>query len=244
MKRIKITESQIQRMVEDAAEKLIKARNLQTKREPQYDEDGTLIPDFEVDMRDPSKYIPFDIEHADWLSYGKPRGWQDLYLKAIRNDGNGDNTELRNAAWRALKKEYPDPKDRARVYNDFSKKIDAFRGYKPQRLDSISYDDPNAEWNKGKRVRESVENTANIGDQFLNFIEKYHGGVLLQTIVDYESGNQTGEPCSPLPLLIGEFEDAVMGGEDLTPEMKQEIKRKYNEWWYYAEGELMPEEEY
>lgn len=241
MKKIRITEGQLHRMIEDAASAILKARAGQ-RREPKYDEDGVEIPAYQDDMNNPEKYVPFDMEHSDWESIGKPRGWQELYLKAIRNDGIGDNTKLRDAAWKALKKERPDPKDRNRVFNDFSKKIDAFRGYEPQRLDSIADDDPNADWNKGRRVRESVEQT-NIGDQFLNFIEKYHGGVLLQTIVDYESGNQTGEPCSPLPTLIGEFEDAVMDGEPLTPEMKQEIKRKYNEWWYYAQGELMPDEE-
>lgn len=75
-----------------------------------------------------------------------------------------------------------------------------------------------------------------VGRQFIDFIEKYHGGVLMELIVDYETGNQTGTPCSPLPTLISEFEDAY--GIEVTPEMKKEITRQYNEWWHYAEPEL------
>lgn len=77
-----------------------------------------------------------------------------------------------------------------------------------------------------------------VGRKFINFIEKYHGGVFMQTIVDFESGNETGTPSSPLPMIIPEFEDAVLGYE-CTPEMKRAIKRAYNEWWNYAESELM-----
>ena len=83
----------------------------------------------------------------------------------------------------------------------------------------------------------------NVGKKFINFIEKYHGGVLLQTIVDCESGNQTGTPCSPLPTIIPEFEDAVIGHK-CTPEMRQAIKAAYNQWWFYAQDQLMPNEEY
>ena len=79
-----------------------------------------------------------------------------------------------------------------------------------------------------------------VGRKFINFIENYHGGVLVQTIVDFESGNETGIPSSPLPTIIPEFEDAVLGYK-CTPEMKRAIKRAYNEWWNYAESELMQE---
>ena len=82
----------------------------------------------------------------------------------------------------------------------------------------------------------------NLGRKFINFIEKHDGGSLMQTIVDYESGNETGTPCSPLPTIIPEFEDAVLG-QKCTPEMKQAIKRAYNEWWHYAQDELMPDED-
>ena len=80
-----------------------------------------------------------------------------------------------------------------------------------------------------------------LGKQFIDFIEKYHGGVLLQTIVDYESGNETGEPMSPVPTLIGEFEDGVMNGQKLTPEQREAVKKAYNQWWYYAQDQLMPD---
>ena len=82
----------------------------------------------------------------------------------------------------------------------------------------------------------------NIGRKFIDFIEGYRGGMLLQTIVDYESGNQTGTPTSPLGELIPYFEDEVLGYES-TPDIKQAIKRAYNQWWFYAEDQLMPSEE-
>lgn len=78
-----------------------------------------------------------------------------------------------------------------------------------------------------------------LGSKFINFIEKYDGGVLLQTVVDYESGNQTGEPSSPVPELISEFEDNVLGYE-CTDEMKDAIEKAYNKWWFYASDQLMP----
>lgn len=88
-------------------------------------------------------------------------------------------------------------------------------------------------------VNNMVENEK-VGKQFIDFIEKYHGGVLLQTVVDYETGNETGEPTSPLPTLIPEFEDAY--GIECTTDMRKEIKRQYNQWWYYAEPLLVGEE--
>lgn len=88
-------------------------------------------------------------------------------------------------------------------------------------------------------VNKMVENEK-VGRQFIDFIEKYHGGVLMQTIVDFETGNETGEPCSPLPTLISEFEDAY--GVKCTREMKKEIGRQYNQWWYYAKPMLIDNE--
>ena len=86
-----------------------------------------------------------------------------------------------------------------------------------------------------------------LGRKFIDFIEHYKGGVLLQTIVDYESGNQTGKPESPLKELIPIFEEEVLGydwGTKCTPEMSQAIKDAYNQWWVYAQDQLMPNEEY
>ena len=85
------------------------------------------------------------------------------------------------------------------------------------------------------RVNDMVANEK-VGRQFIDFIEKYHGGVLMELIADYENGNQNGTPTSPLPTLIPEFEEAY--GIECTPEMKKEITRRYNEWWYYAEPQL------
>ena len=78
--------------------------------------------------------------------------------------------------------------------------------------------------------------------QFINYIEK--NDEVLQLIVDYMSGNQNGEKySSPLPEIIPMFEEDVIGYE-CTPDMKKEIERAFNEWWHYAEAELMPDEYY
>jgi hypothetical protein len=77
----------------------------------------------------------------------------------------------------------------------------------------------------------------NIGKRFIDFIEKYHDGALLQTIVDFETGNETGTPTSPLPTIIPEFEEAVVGHK-CTLEMRKAIKAAYNQWWNYAEPML------
>lgn len=76
-----------------------------------------------------------------------------------------------------------------------------------------------------------------LGKEFIDFIEKHDGGVLLQTIVEYESGNQTGKKESPLKELIPYFEEEVLGHE-CTPDMVKAIENAYNQWWYYAEGIL------
>ena len=58
------------------------------------------------------------------------------------------------------------------------------------------------------------------------------------------SGNQNGEKySSPLPELIPEFENEVLGYECST-DMRKTIERAFNEWWNYAESLLMPEEMY
>lgn len=88
-----------------------------------------------------------------------------------------------------------------------------------------------------------MEDMDNIGKKFIDFIEKHDGGVLMQTIVDYESGNQTGKPQTPLGELIPYFEENVLGYE-CTPEMKKAIKSAYNQWWFYAQDQLMDDEAY
>jgi hypothetical protein len=56
------------------------------------------------------------------------------------------------------------------------------------------------------------------------------------------SGNQNGTKySSPLPELIPQFEDEVLG-YGCSNEMKKAIQKAFNEWWYYAESQLMPEE--
>ena len=77
-----------------------------------------------------------------------------------------------------------------------------------------------------------------LGRKFVDFIEHYQGGALLQTIVDYETGNQTGEKESPLSELIPYFEEEVLGYE-CSPKMREALKKAYNQWWYYAEGVLL-----
>ena len=93
----------------------------------------------------------------------------------------------------------------------------------------------NVEKNDGKDMAENEK----IGKQFIDFIERCNGGVFLQTIVDYETGNEFGEPVSPLPTLIPQFEAAY--SIKCTPEMRKEIKRQYNQWWYYAKPQLVEE---
>ena len=86
-----------------------------------------------------------------------------------------------------------------------------------------------------------MEDMEELGREFINFIENHNGGELLQTIVDYESGNQTGEPQSPLDEIIPYFEEEVLGYE-CTTKMKKAIKSAYNQWWYYAQDQLMSDE--
>ncbi len=87
-----------------------------------------------------------------------------------------------------------------------------------------------------------MEDMDNLGRKFIDFIEHYDGGVLMQTIVDFESGNQTGKKESPLKEIIPYFEEEVLG-YDCTPDMIDAIRRAYNQWWFYAEDQLMPYDE-
>jgi hypothetical protein len=78
-----------------------------------------------------------------------------------------------------------------------------------------------------------------LGKKFISFIESDES--ILQLIVDYKSGNQNGKKnSSPLPEIIPYFEDEVLGYE-CTPDMKKAIEIAFNEWWYYAEAQLMPD---
>ena len=87
-----------------------------------------------------------------------------------------------------------------------------------------------------------MEDMDNLGRKFIDFIEHYDGGVLMQTIVDFESGNQTGKKESPLKEIIPYFEEEVLG-YDCTPDMIDAIRRAYNQWWFYAEDQLMQYDE-
>ena len=82
-----------------------------------------------------------------------------------------------------------------------------------------------------------MQDMEKLGRNFINFIEKYQGGSLLQTVVDYETGNQTGEKASPLGELIPYFEEEVLGYK-CTPDMIEAITNAYYQWWNYAEGVL------
>lgn len=95
-------------------------------------------------------------------------------------------------------------------------------------------------WRKMKKEYDlyKMEDMDALGRKFIDFIE--NNG--LETVIDYESGNQTGKKESPLKELIPYFEDEVLG-YDCTPDMIDAITKAYNHWWYYAEGELMPYEE-
>ena len=87
-----------------------------------------------------------------------------------------------------------------------------------------------------------MEDMDELGRKFIDFIEKYDGGALMDTVVDYESGNQTGKKESPLKEIIPYFEEKVLG-YDCTPDMIDAIRRAYNQWWFYAEDQLMPYDE-
>ena len=87
-----------------------------------------------------------------------------------------------------------------------------------------------------------TEDMDELGRKFIDFIEKYDRGALLDTVVDYESGNQTGKKESPLKEIIPYFEEKVLG-YDCTPDMIDAIRRAYNQWWFYAEDQLMPYDE-
>lgn len=124
-----------------------------------------------------------------------------------------------------------------------NKRSDDYRnGYKDE---AVYGRNPDSTWDSGSYMNikrnydwRKLDDMNNLGEKFIDFIEQYNGGVLLQKIVDYESGNETGTPQSPLKEIIPYFEDEVLGYE-CTPDMVKAIKRAYNEWWNYAESELI-----
>ena len=86
------------------------------------------------------------------------------------------------------------------------------------RLDMIK--NPDTTSKEGRRARLKMQNNYEvaemedmdaIGRKFINFIEKHGGGAMMQTIVDYESGNETGIPESGFPAVLEVFEDEVLG---------------------------------
>lgn len=84
-----------------------------------------------------------------------------------------------------------------------------------------------------------IEDMKEAGNKFIEFIE--NDNVIMSTIVDYFTGNQTGTPESGFQFALGEFEDEVLG-YDCSPKMRQTLERAFNEWWYYAEDQLIPQD--
>lgn len=129
----------------------------------------------------------------------------------------------------------------ARKYNDADEKMwKAYvQGWDDEGIDLPTLKRRNTKYNYEFHKNEDMNK---ICKQFINYIEK--NDEVLQLIVDYMSGNQNGEKySSPLPEVIPMFEDDVLGYE-CTPDMRKAIERAFNEWWHYAEAELMPEEYY
>ena len=128
-----------------------------------FDDRGNMYPDFEPDMYDRFKLDRYETENPDEGKVSEPQGWEELYLKARRNwdkaaankmrrndDGEMGDADIK--AWTdALKAEYPDPRERNKAFNKFTRRLEKFRKYKPHRFDSIADDDPDAIWNQ--RVR-------------------------------------------------------------------------------------------
>lgn len=140
---------------------------------------------------------------------------------------------------------YNDAGDYAYKANGNSYSDDYQQGYEDEGNNGRNAD---STWdgNKYRRMQfnydaKKMSDMDKLGRKFIDFIEHYQGGVLLQTIVDYETGNQTGKPESPLKELIPIFEEEVLGydwGTKCTPEMRKAIEAAYNQWWNYAEPML------
>jgi len=128
----------------------------------EFDDEGNEIDAAERKMYDQGYSDLYDAENPNEMQKGIPTGWRDLYMKARRNriksarmkmdgDSGAYGKSLDDAWHKALETEYPDPKERAKAFNDFTNRIDKFSGYQKQRLDDIDDDDPNAEWNIRRR---------------------------------------------------------------------------------------------
>ena len=113
------------------------------------------------------------------------------------------------------------------------------RGYEDEGIDIPSL--------KGRAIRTNynmfnMKDMDKVGKMFINFIEDNPS--ILQLIVDYMSGNQNGKKgSSALGEIIPDFEEEVLGYEVNANERKA-IERAFNEWWYYVEAQLTPEEYY
>ena len=130
---------------------------------------------------------------------------------------------------------YNDAEDYAYKANGDSYSDEYLKGFDDQRDGKNPHQ---VKWNYDVYKMEDMDN---LGRNFIDFIEKSNGGALMQTVVDYETGNQTGQKESPLKELIPQFEEEVLGYE-CTPDMIDAITKAYNQWWYYAEGTLVDPE--
>jgi hypothetical protein len=88
----------------------------------------------------------------------------------------------------------------------------------------------------GKEITEEE-----LGRKFIDFIE--HDDGALQTIYEYESGNQTGEKESAEPTLYYYFTEKYLDEEPCW-QMEDAIKKAYNEWMWYARDQILPDDEY
>lgn len=99
----------------------------------------------------------------------------------------------------------------------------------------------NYKQNKFKYDVKQMQDDDDMSKVFINFIE--NNDQLLQMIVDYESGNQTGTPESPIDEIIDIFEENVLGYE-ISDRLRNTLSKIYYGWWYYAQDHLMQSEEY
>lgn len=78
-------------------------------------------------------------------------------------------------------------------------------------------------------------------NKFINAIE--HNDVALQTIYDYESGNQTGKKESAEPVLYDWFVENYLDEEPCW-QMSNSAKVAYAEWMWYARDEIIQDDDY
>lgn len=72
-----------------------------------------------------------------------------------------------------------------------------------------------------------------LGRRLIDFIENS----LLQDVVDYETGNQTGTPESGFPFAFDKFENEVLGYK-CSQRTKKDLEKIYNEWLFFNGGPL------